>query len=85
MYIFSGTFLSSNLTDMVKIRISEFSSNFVCQIQTSSISKNETNSIEFPRRTILKELILSIALAAGAIFSRRVKTKLLTILVFDNE
>ena len=38
-------------------------------IQTFSISKNDTSSIVFPGWAILVELIFSIALAAGPIFS----------------
>ena len=39
-------------------------------IQTSLISKTYTSSIVLLGRAILEELILSIGLAAGAIFSR---------------
>ena len=39
-------------------------------IQTFSISKSYNPSIVLPGRSILKELILCIGLAAGAIFSR---------------
>ena len=39
------------------------------KIQTLSISKYETSSILFPGRSILEELILCIALAAGTILS----------------
>ena len=38
-------------------------------IQTFSISKSYTSSIGLPGRAILKELILGVGLAAGAIFS----------------
>ena len=39
-------------------------------IQTFSISKNFTSSIVFPGRAILKESILRIGLASGALFFR---------------